>query len=133
MVFDEVISLLWKVPASKRNLRTYHIQGDEGHHIQMISALLMQLVQSSTVLPRAHLCPTEAERAKASALVYESAMHFSTHFWRSVVQKWNTFKGQEAGDMRAIMDNLVADLLTSLNAPEFPGAGLLLQVTRTLL
>ncbi|KAF2313653.1 hypothetical protein GH714_012604 [Hevea brasiliensis] len=50
-VIDEVVQLLWKLPFSKRVLRAYHLPDEERRQIQIITALLIQLVHSSANLP----------------------------------------------------------------------------------
>ncbi|KAJ6926801.1 hypothetical protein NC651_011030 [Populus alba x Populus x berolinensis] len=52
-IIDEIAQLLWKLPFSKRALRAYQLPDEEQRQIQMITALLIQLVQSSAYLPDA--------------------------------------------------------------------------------
>ncbi|GKB97612.1 sister chromatid cohesion protein SCC2 isoform X1, partial [Tanacetum coccineum] len=50
-VMDELLHLLMKLPFSKRFPRTYHLADEEQRQIQMIIALLIQLIHCSGNLP----------------------------------------------------------------------------------
>ena len=50
---DEVLQLLLKLPFSKKIPRTYHLIDEEQRQIQMVLALVIQLVHSSANLPEA--------------------------------------------------------------------------------
>lgn len=139
VILDEILSLLWKLPSSKRNLRAYHLPDEESKQIQMLTALILQLVQCSVCLPEALEGPapntgSDANDGSNSALKsIDPAMDASTYFWRNVLQRWTMPKAQEGADVRYLVENLVTDLLTTLNAPEFPAANVLLQVLCVLL
>ena len=49
VILEDLFGLLVKLPNNKRSLRSYRTQADQ--HIQMVSALVMLLVQSSVVEP----------------------------------------------------------------------------------
>ncbi|CAM6093121.1 unnamed protein product [Calypogeia fissa] len=147
IVFDEIISLLWKLPSSKRNLRTFPLQDEEqSNHIQVFTAILLQLVQCSVTLPKvdalqpdtkadmkAGEATTNNEKPPVTLKCYEHAMESSMYFWKIVLQRWSAPKAHEGGDVKAVVENLVVDLLTTLNLPEFPASSLLLQVLCILL
>eukprot|EP00250_Pteridium_aquilinum_P012903 c21018_g1_i1 orf=256-5733(+) len=153
VILDEILSLLWKFPSSKRHLRTYHLPDEESKQIQMLTALILQLVQCSVSLPDAldGLMPTtclDANDGSNSALkcmdpannvpnnaskCIDPAMEASTYFWRNVLQRWTMPKAHDGSDIRCLVENLVTDLLTTLNAPEFPAANVLLQVLCVIL
>jgi len=61
--------------------------------------------------------------------VFEPAMEVTSHFWQNVFQRWAAPKTPDGADAKGIVDNLLVDLLTTLNVPEFPAASLLLQVS----
>ncbi|MCO5609933.1 hypothetical protein L7F22_064168 [Adiantum nelumboides] len=152
-ILDEILSLLWRFPSSKRHLRTYHLPDEESKQIQMLTALILQLVQCSVSLPdsweglntinsldaddglmHAPMCLDAANDVSNSlSKGIDPAMEASTYFWRNVLQRWTTPKAHEGSDIRWLVENLVADLLTTLNAPEFPAANVLLQVLCVLL
>lgn len=114
----------------------------------MLTALILQLVQCSVNLPdaldgstltigldandgskNAPKCMDPANDVSNSASKsIDPAMEASTYFWRNVLQRWTMPKAHEGADIRCLVENLVTDLLTTLNAPEFPAANVLLQV-----
>ncbi|XP_021770923.1 sister chromatid cohesion protein SCC2-like isoform X2 [Chenopodium quinoa] len=138
-VVDEVIQLLWKLPFSKRAARAYHLPDEEQKQIQMITALLLQLVLHSANLPEA-LRQTSSISAifettiETNYLVQcnEAATEACVSFWTHVLERL-TSKSQEASEVKVIMENIVVDLLTTLNLPEYPAASLILEVLCVLL
>lgn len=138
-VVDEVIQLLWKLPFSKRAARAYHLSDEEQKQIQMITALLLQLVLHSANLPEA-LRQTSNKSAifetsiETNYLIKcnEAATEACVSFWTHVLQRL-TSKSQDASEVKVIMENLVVDLLTTLNLPEYPAASLILEVRIPLL
>ncbi|KAG6556205.1 hypothetical protein Mapa_002146 [Marchantia paleacea] len=142
IIFDEIISQWWKLPSSKRSLRTFQLQDeDASKQIQMLTALLIQLVQCSVSLPNLEAAAPDPKPESASAenpsartvKCFEPAMDSCTYFWKLVLQRWAAPKGQEGADIKAIVENIVVDLLSTLNVPEYPAASLLLQVLCILL
>eukprot|EP01018_Ginkgo_biloba_P004991 Gb_41687 [translate_table: standard] len=140
VVMDEITRLLWKLPSSKRNLRAYHLLDEEQKQIQMITALVIQLVQCSVTLPEpteadfaANAAPDTADVACSPSKCFEPAMESCRHFWGNVLQWLTVPKCQDGSDIKVILENLVVDLLTTLNVPEYPAASLLLQVLCVLL
>lgn len=133
---DEIISLLWKIPSSKRSLRNYHLPDEESKQIQMLTALILQLVQCSVSLPNevqqkpvvTTMQPDANDTSNAAFKGMDPAIDTSTYFWRNVLQRWTAPKAHEGSDIRCLVENIVTDLLTTLNAPEFPAANVLLQV-----
>ncbi|KAL2629314.1 hypothetical protein R1flu_014000 [Riccia fluitans] len=142
IILDEIISQWWKGPSSKRSLRTFQLP-DEGasKQVQMLTALLLQLVQCSVCLPSTDAAASDSKLDSASGekssartvKCFESAMDCCTYFWKGVLQKWAAPKAQEGADIKAVVENIVIDLLSTLNVPEFPAASLLLQVLCILL
>lgn len=138
-VVDEVIQLLWKLPFSKRAARAYLLPDEEQKQIQMITALLLQLVLHSANLPEA-LRQTSNNSAIFETSIEtnyllkcnEAATEACVSFWTHVLQRL-TSKSQEASEVKVIMENLVVDLLTTLNLPEYPAASLILEVLCVLL
>ncbi|XWS40976.1 hypothetical protein CRYUN_Cryun17cG0041500 [Craigia yunnanensis] len=139
-VIDEMVQLLWKLPFSKRALRAYHLPDEEQRQIQMVTALLIQLVHSSTNLPEA-LKQTSSGRpilevsVDASYLTkcHESVQDTCCHFWTRVLQRLASVKTQDASELKVMIENLVTDLLTTLNLPEYPAAAPTLEVLCVLL
>lgn len=135
-VMDEALQLLLKLPFSKRIPRTYHLPDEEQRQIQMITALLIQLVHCSANLPDAL-----REESKTSPFTeisidagypnkcHESITDACCIFWSRVLQRFTSSKGQDASELKIMMENLVMDLLTTLNLPEYPASAPILEVS----
>ncbi|KAL8144455.1 hypothetical protein V2J09_017487 [Rumex salicifolius] len=139
-IMDEVAQLLWKLPFSKRAARTYHLPDEEQKQIQMISALLLQMVHHSSNVPeslRKQLNNTAISEPRLDSDLllkcHEATTETCVSFWTRVLQRFAAVKNQDASELKIIMDNLVADLLTTLNLPEYPASALLLEVLCVLL
>ncbi|KHG26754.1 Nipped-B-like protein [Gossypium arboreum] len=139
-IIDEMVQLLWKLPVSKRALRAYHLPDEEQRQIQMITALLIQLVHSSANLPEALKqtsigSPILEVSVDAGYLTkcHESVQDTCCHFWTRVLQRLASVKTQEASELKLMIENLVTDLLTTLNLPEYPAAAPILEVLCVLL
>lgn len=139
-IMDEVAQLLWKIPFSKRAARTYHLPDEEQKQIQMISALLLQLVHHSSNVPES--LRKESNITAISEAISDSNLLLKCHeattetcvsFWTRVLQRFAAVKNQDASELKVIIDNFVSDLLTTLNLPEYPASGLLLEVLCVLL
>ncbi|KAK9699362.1 hypothetical protein RND81_08G169500 [Saponaria officinalis] len=139
-VVDEVVQLLWSLPFSKRAARAYHLADEEQKQIQMITALLLQLVSHSANLPETLRQPSSncavfeitietGHLLKCS----EAATETCVSFWTHVLQRLTTVKSQDASEVKVIMENVVLDLLTTLNLPEYPAASVILEVLCVLL
>ncbi|XP_039067046.1 sister chromatid cohesion protein SCC2-like isoform X2 [Hibiscus syriacus] len=139
-IIDEMTQLLWKLPVSKRALRAYHLPDEEQRQIQMVTALLIQLVHSSANLPEALRktsfgSPLLEVSVDASYLTkcHESVQETCCHFWTRVLQRLASVKTQDASELKVMIENLVTDLLTTLNLPEYPAAAPILEVLCVLL
>ncbi|KAK9272285.1 hypothetical protein L1049_002656 [Liquidambar formosana] len=139
-VIDETLQLLWKLPISKRALRAYHLPDEEQRQIQMITALLIQLVHCSANLPetlRQELSgnPILEVSIDASYLnkCHEAVTDACVVFWSRVLHRFTSVKTQDASELKAMMENLVMDLLTTLNLPEYPASAPILEVLCVLL
>ncbi|KAG2715540.1 hypothetical protein I3760_03G083100 [Carya illinoinensis] len=139
-VIDEILQLLWKLPSSKRALRSYHLPDEEQRQIQMITALLIQLVHCSANLPEALRQATSGNPILEVSVdssyptkCQESATEACCLFWTRVLQRFASLKTQDASEMKAMMENLVMDLLTTLNLPEYPASAPILEVLCVLL
>ena len=49
MLLDDILASIARLPSSKRSLRTYRLNSEE--HIQMLTALVLQLIQCVVILP----------------------------------------------------------------------------------
>ncbi|GAB2216709.1 hypothetical protein Droror1_Dr00024486 [Drosera rotundifolia] len=139
-IVDEVVSLLWKLPCLKRVIRTYHLPDEEQRQIQMITALLLHLVHHSANLPDAlrtlgnssHFLETTID-TNSLLKCHEAATESCVSFWTRVLQRFTSVKSQDTSELKSIIENLVIDLLTTLNLPEYPASGLILEVLCVLL
>ena len=50
LLLDDILASIARLPSSKRSLRTYRL--NMATHIQMLTALVLQLIQCVVVLPR---------------------------------------------------------------------------------
>ncbi|KAI3987759.1 hypothetical protein MKX01_028493, partial [Papaver californicum] len=139
-LIDETVQLLWKLPFSKRALRTYLLPDEEQKQIQMITALLIQLVQSSANLPvilRQTLTVDSISDAPVDGCYPTKCNEASTEacclFWTRVLQRLTTVKTQDASEIKVIIENIVMDLLSTLNLPEYPASAPILEVLCVLL
>lgn len=136
-MIDELLQLLWKLPSSKRALRAYHLPDEEQRQIQMITALLIQLVHYSTNLPEALReagIPVLEVSVDANypTKCNEAATEACCLFWTRVLQRFASVKTQDASELKVMIENLVNDLLTTLNLPEYPASAPILEVSYRL-
>ncbi|CAA6657408.1 unnamed protein product [Spirodela intermedia] len=139
-IIDETLQLLRKLPCSKRAIRTYLLPDEEQKQIQMITALLIHLVQYCADLPE-----TVKSKITYNSLhdisinvnfptkCYEAATEACCLFWTNVLQRLTTAKAQDISESKMILENLVMDLLTTLNLPEYPASASILEVLCVLL
>lgn len=50
LLLDDILASMARLPSSKRSLRSYRLSSEE--HIQMLTALVLQLIQCMVVLPQ---------------------------------------------------------------------------------
>ncbi|XP_065855579.1 sister chromatid cohesion protein SCC2 isoform X2 [Euphorbia lathyris] len=139
-IVDEIVQLLWKLPVSKRVLKAYHLPDEEQRQIQMITALLIQLVHSSASLPAALREASNGNSILEISLdasyptkCHEAMTETCCLFWTRVLQRFTSVKNQDASELKVIMENLITDLLTTLNLPEYPASAPILEVLCVLL
>ncbi|KAF7851562.1 hypothetical protein BT93_L3652 [Corymbia citriodora subsp. variegata] len=139
-VIDEMLLLLWKLPFSKRATRAYHLPDEDQRQIQMITALLIQLVHCSANVPELlrqasdvtsimEVSPDGTYLTKCHEAITEACCLF----WSRVLQRFTSVKTQDASEIKVMMENLVMDLLTTLNLPEYPASAPILEVFCVLL
>ncbi|KAJ6795400.1 nipped-B-like protein [Iris pallida] len=139
-VIDETLQLLLKLQPSKRTPRAYHLPDEEQKQIQMVSALLIQLVQFSANLPEILKTPLTCDTildvsvdANYPVKCHEAATDACCLFWSNVLQRFSTAKSHDVSECKVILENLVMDLLTTLNLPEYPASASILEVLCVLL
>lgn len=130
-----MLQLLWKLPSSKRAVRAFHLPDEDQRQIQMITALLIQLVHFSANLPDnlrqeagANFITEVSLDANYLTKCHEAITEACCLFWSRVLQRFASVKTQEASEVKATMENLLMDLLTTLNLPEYPASAPILEV-----
>lgn len=133
-MMDETLQTLLKLPLSKRVPRTYHLPDEEQRQIQLVTALLIQMIHYSANLPEV-LRQTSGNPsldvsidADYPSKCHEAVTESCCLFWSRVLQRYTSTKNQDASELKAIMENLVMDLLTTLNLPEYPASASILEV-----
>ncbi|KAL5197683.1 hypothetical protein ABZP36_001195 [Zizania latifolia] len=137
---DETLQLLRKLQFSKNAIRTYHLADEEHKQIQMVTALLVHLVQFSAIVPDSlkgtvnwSTIVDASIDASYPIKCHEAATEACCFFWTNVLQRFTAAKSQDMSEAKGIIDNLVQDLLTILNLPEYPAAAPVLEVLCVLL
>ena len=67
LLLDDILASIARLPSSKRSLRTYRL--NMATHIQMLTALVLQLIQCTVVLPKKlafKVCKEASEAVMAS-------------------------------------------------------------------
>uniref|UniRef100_A0A6B2KW35 Sister chromatid cohesion protein n=1 Tax=Arcella intermedia TaxID=1963864 RepID=A0A6B2KW35_9EUKA len=128
MILDDLFNDLIKLPTSKRDLRNYQLV-DQKKSIQMVSALLMHCIQCSAGIPKEKDSDNESEGVNSYTVAIMCANNFIQSFMKNCIST-NTAQSnkEKEAEYRTILSNLVEDLLTTLNLPEWPSSELLLSV-----
>merc|ERR1712051_344464 len=148
LLLDDILASIARLPSSKRSLRTYRL--DQDNHIQMLTALVLQLIQCVVTLPK-RLALEEKDKGKDvdkekveqpimeagnDDLQYDMQAHefinSRMHEANGTAYEFLTVFLKKCGsknediDYRPLFENFVQDLLTTVNTPEWPAAELLL-------
>lgn len=145
LLLDDILASIARLPSSKRSLRTYRLNSED--HIQMLTALVLQLIQcvvvlSDNALPHSKSSKEDDEKkddkrpshVDADVFIinrYETATRIAGNFLTVFLNKCGS-KGEEI-DYRPLFENFVQDLLATVNKPEWPAAELLLSLLGNLL
>merc|ERR1712113_428119 len=152
LLLDDILASIARLPSSKRSLRTYRLNSNT--HIQMLTALVLQLIQCVVTLPKKLAIkidgknkapiikpktngepedPNEEDISGGAGDVdrdvlinnkYSMAMATAHQFLTVFLKKCGA-KNEDI-DYRPLFENFVQDLLTTVNTPEWPAAELLL-------
>ncbi|KAH0627889.1 hypothetical protein JD844_008441 [Phrynosoma platyrhinos] len=131
LILEEIFTSLARLPTSKRSLRNFRLNSSdtdgEPMYIQMVTALVLQLIQCVVHLPSGEKdSNTEDESNKKvdqDVLItnsYETAMRTAQNFLSIFLKKCGSKQGEE--DYRPLFENFVQDLLSTVNKPEWPAA-----------
>ncbi|XP_047236736.1 nipped-B-like protein A isoform X3 [Girardinichthys multiradiatus] len=138
LILEEIFTSLARLPTSKRSLRNFRLnssdQDGEPMYIQMVTALVLQLIQCVVHLPCDKDVFEEYDKVDQDVLItnsYETAMRTAQNFLSVFLKKCGSKQGEE--DYRPLFENFVQDLLSTVNKPEWPAAELLLSLLGRLL
>ncbi|CAJ1068917.1 nipped-B-like protein A isoform X3 [Xyrichtys novacula] len=138
LILEEIFTSLARLPTSKRSLRNFRLnssdQDGEPMYIQMVTALVLQLIQCVVHLPNDKDTFEECDKVDQDVLItnsYETAMRTAQNFLSVFLKKCGSKQGEE--DYRPLFENFVQDLLSTVNKPEWPAAELLLSLLGRLL
>lgn len=151
-IMDDVVHLLARHPITKKQPRAYRLREDVTQ-IHVLSALILQLLQSSVKLPPSRSSPldtTKVPKKKRSGKGtkpaekeatepasepedlgqgFGQAVELARSFWKALLERRSATRiATDAAEARATVEELVEDFLLVLNCPEFPAASVLLQV-----
>eukprot|EP00794_Sanderia_malayensis_P008158 gene8158-9031_t len=132
LILSDILASLARLPSSKRNLRNYRLFEDTS--IQMVTALVLQLVQCTVSLPDTFEAKEECLVDKDVMIVtsYEDSLRAAQNFIATFLKKCSTASKDE-NDFRPLFENFLHDLLTTMNKPEWPAAEVLLTLLGKLL
>ncbi|KAL4710687.1 hypothetical protein ACJJTC_004332 [Scirpophaga incertulas] len=145
LLLEDILASIARIPSSKHNLRSFQLSSDQ--HIQMLTALVLQLVQCVVTLPES-MCRShdkekdnlesdnrdlkkQADKDLVIISKYEAAISVGGTFLTSFLNKCRS--RSEEVDFRPLFENFVHDLLTTVNKPEWPATELLLSLLGTML
>ncbi|XP_023610781.1 nipped-B-like protein isoform X5 [Myotis lucifugus] len=142
LILEEIFTSLARLPTSKRSLRNFRLNSSdmdgEPMYIQMVTALVLQLIQCVVHLPSSEKDSNSEEdsnkKVDQDVLItnsYETAMRTAQNFLSIFLKKCGSKQGEE--DYRPLFENFVQDLLSTVNKPEWPAAELLLSLLGRLL
>ncbi|KAM9590527.1 nipped-B-like protein isoform 5-T7 [Morphnus guianensis] len=142
LILEEIFTSLARLPTSKRSLRNFRLNSSdtdgEPMYIQMVTALVLQLIQCVVHLPSTEKDSNSEEESNKKVdqdvLItnsYETAMRTAQNFLSVFLKKCGSKQGEE--DYRPLFENFIQDLLSTVNKPEWPAAELLLSLLGRLL
>ncbi|XP_036266911.1 nipped-B-like protein isoform X4 [Pipistrellus kuhlii] len=142
LILEEIFTSLARLPTSKRSLRNFRLNSSdmdgEPMYIQMVTALVLQLIQCVVHLPSTEKDSNSEEdsnkKVDQDVIItnsYETAMRTAQNFLSIFLKKCGSKQGEE--DYRPLFENFVQDLLSTVNKPEWPAAELLLSLLGRLL
>ncbi|XP_063929333.1 nipped-B-like protein isoform X2 [Zophobas morio] len=140
LLLDDILASIARLPSTKRSLRTYRLNSEE--HIQMLTALVLQLIQCVVALPdnlsnKNFHDGTQSENVKVvdkDVLIcskYDKALNTATTFLGVFLNKCGS-KSEDI-DYRPLFENFVQDLLSTVNKPEWPATEVLLSLLGRML
>ncbi|XP_030756621.1 nipped-B protein [Sitophilus oryzae] len=137
LLLDDILASIARLPSTKRSLRTYRLNSEE--HIQMLTALVLQLIQCVVALPDKPGSKKDKEKQEKQQVdddilicnKFEKATSTAGTFLTVFLSKCGN-KSEEI-DYRPLFENFVQDLLSTVNKPEWPATELLLCILGKML
>jgi cohesin loading factor subunit SCC2 len=131
VIVDDILVSLGKLPTTKRGLRNFKLSDQQGaQQVQMVSALLLTLVQSCVVPPStlkdANVGDVQTTATAISELItqvrrsHDEGDRTAQTILTSFIDKC-TRKGDEC-DYKTLFENVIEDLLRACFQPEWPAA-----------
>ncbi|XP_065176245.1 nipped-B-like protein isoform X1 [Sycon ciliatum] len=146
VIFSDIFESLSRLPSSKQSLRSYRLSGDI--RIQMVTALVLQLVESTVSKPlsvagaateKKEVTSMEEEYAGSAAMeerklqvskAFDCSRQSVGTFLSSFLKKCHT---KEENDFRPLFGNFVQDILVCLYSAEWPAAQIVIDLLLPLL
>ncbi|CAH1765510.1 15208_t:CDS:10, partial [Entrophospora sp. SA101] len=152
-ILEEILTSLIKLPTAKRNLRQYRLP--DGKSIQMVSALILQLIQSCTTSMRKLGSKPSIDREQDEEL-YDIEMNNDPGCLKKCCNRWKTgidaastnagfvfkfllarctksLKNSNESEYRLLLDNFMEDVIAVLNYPEWPAAEMIVSIFSKIL
>lgn len=146
LILEDILASIARLPTSKRSLRNYRLNSEE--NIQMLTALVLQLIHSVVRLPEPEIetkndfLANDEKNVETKDKVhvdkdvliitsYEASVRTAVNFLSVFLKKCGT-KNEEM-DYRPLFENFVQDLLSTVNKPEWPASELLLSLLGKIL
>lgn len=74
LLLDDILASIARLPSTKRSLRTYRLNSEE--HIQMLTALVLQLIQCVVCLPNSFVSNKKDKEVKNEKLPPVSLQYY---------------------------------------------------------
>ncbi|KAK9829724.1 hypothetical protein WJX72_007528 [[Myrmecia] bisecta] len=123
-VMDDILgSLLPNLPTGRRTPRSFVVGEDAGTCIQMVSALIIQMLQVCVELP-----PVDSPMASLRDC-YAPAIFWADAFWNGCFDRFPNSRATKTDtelDFKQLVEQIVADALAVVCLADWPAAALLL-------
>ena len=131
LILDNLLVALLKLPTTGRHLRRYmrprgrrRVRAGDLGDADAVRADERDVHEAPSDDAKSRLESFPGDGAGGDS-GYGPAFQWSHYFWKELLKGWHSARAQEI-DIKALMQNLVSDLLTALNMPEWPVASLML-------
>ncbi|CAG8475643.1 10449_t:CDS:10 [Rhizophagus irregularis] len=146
-ILEEILTSLIKLPTTKRNLRQYRLP--DGKSIQMVSALILQLIQSCTAGTNQYGSKEidgqgrdeifgidiigDINNLKKCGSAWKTGIDAASAnagyvFKFLLARCTKSIKNSNESEYRVLLDNFMEDVITVLNFPEWPAAEMIVHI-----